>query len=300
MQNGIITNIQRYSLDDGDGIRTTVFLKGCPLFCKWCHNPENINNNIEIMFDNELCVNCRACVNICENNCHSIVDNIHLFNRENCSLCGKCLKVCLQSALYSTGKYVIAQEVMEIVLKDKDYYVNSNGGLTISGGEPLFQTEFSKELLTLAKKECINTAVETCGFCKFEDLLEISEVTDTFLYDIKDTNSKRLLNNTGADLFLILKNLFKLNKLNKRIIVRCPIIENINLDKEHFKNIGRISEKLKNVSHIELLSYHSMGMEKLIKLGKKNCFLAENLSKESLLEYVNYAKQYTTKQVVVL
>ena len=169
---GKIFNIQRFSTSDGPGIRTVVFLKGCPLNCHWCHNPESKSPQNEIFYNQELCRLCGDCLGVCENNCHIFAEQTHRFDRAQCINCGKCTKVCFTNALEICGEEKTPQEIIEVVLRDKPFYEESGGGLTLSGGEPLAQYEFSLSLLKLARKHNLHTAVETSGFTN-KDLKKI-------------------------------------------------------------------------------------------------------------------------------
>ena len=263
----IVFDIQRFCVNDGPGIRTTVFLKGCMLNCLWCHNPESKSNKPVLMFNNEKCIGCNSCVNICE--CHKIGDdNNHLIDRSECILCGKCVNSCV-GALSICGKVMSANEVIEIVLKDKEFYENSNGGLTISGGDPLYNYKFTKELLELAKKHNIHTTLETSGYCKWDNFIEIIPLVDLFLFDIKETNTILHHKYTGVDNELILYNLSKLNQIGKKIIMRCPIIPGYNDRIDHFMAIGSISNNLENVIKVEILPYHPLGKSKSALLGEE-------------------------------
>ncbi|KAB2844878.1 MAG: glycyl-radical enzyme activating protein, partial [Melioribacteraceae bacterium] len=179
--NGLVFDIQRFSLHDGPGIRTTIFLKGCPLDCAWCHNPESKSFKRQLSYNENLCTSCMECSKVCENNVHSFVNGKHIVDFDACELCGKCVDVCPSGALQIIGKEYSADEIISLVLKDKKYFENSNGGVTISGGEPLAQFKFTKNLLVKAKKEGLHTAVETCGFAKEQQYLEILPYVDLFL-----------------------------------------------------------------------------------------------------------------------
>lgn len=293
---GLVFNIQRFSIDDGPGIRTTVFLKGCPLRCAWCHNPESHSFTPEIMFDASKCIGCGACLETCTN--HLLQDGIHILDRSKCKSCGKCAEACLSDALELCGKYMTDTEVFETVLRDKAFYQN-NGGMTLSGGEPLMQHEFSLSLLKLAKDSGIHTAVETSGFGSVEALREIAEYTDLFLYDIKHTDNEQHLIYTGVSPERILHNLELLDEINKQIILRCPMIPGVNLTKEHIKNVFALSEKFSSVQSIEFEPYHPLGVNKSLLIGKVSSYLSsEFLEKEAIQKLIDdsgieHAKPYS-------
>ena len=263
---GTIFNIQKFCVNDGPGIRTAVFIKGCPLSCAWCHNPESQSPNAEIMFYANKCIGCGKCAALCKNNCHTFENGVHKFARSGCIGCFECLKPeC--GALERAGKQVTADEVMAEVLKDKAFYENSGGGMTLSGGEPLYACEFSMELLKKARENGINTAVETCGFAPPEHIKQIAEYTDLFLFDFKLTDPALHKKYTGADNRLIIENLGLLSSMGKDIILRCPIIPGVNDNKAHFDGICALANRLDGIKHIELEPYHSMGENKYVSLG---------------------------------
>ena len=263
---GTIFNIQKFCVNDGPGIRTTVFLKGCPLKCIWCHNPESQSEKTEIMFYKDKCVNCGRCAAVCKNNCHSFDDGVHKFERKNCIKCFECTKIGCE-ALEKVGREISADEVIDEVLKDKIFYDNSGGGITLSGGEPLCQFDFSLEILKLAKENELHTAMETCGFTSTDRIEEISKYVDLFLFDYKETNSELHKKYIGIGNEVILENLSLLNSMGKSIILRCPIIPGCNDRKEHFEGICNVANKFENVLHIEIEPYHSLGESKYESLG---------------------------------
>lgn len=279
---GIIFDIQHFCLHDGPGIRTVVFLKGCPLRCKWCHNPESHNSYTEIMFSKEKCTRCGNC----KNNC--LKQDFSLLNLCDCELlkkneCKKCVDACPSGALRLCGETKEVNAILKEVLRDKAFYNHSGGGITLSGGEPLMQPEFSYELLKGVKNEGIHTAIETCGFFDSELILKFHNVTDLWLYDIKLFSENDHLNFTGVKNNVILENLYKLNDLGAKIILRAPIIPKINDNKAHFIELAKLVNNLKNVKRIDLIPYHSLGVSKAEQLGRKNNFMPDtNLLNENL------------------
>ena len=212
MLSAMIFDIERNSYVDGPGIRTTVFLKGCPLSCVWCHNPESQSFEKQIMFYKSKCIGCGKCREVCPNNLKS------------CDFCGKCELYCPADARKICGKEYTIDEVLKEIVKDKPFYENSGGGVTLSGGEPLAQYDFSLELLKKAKENGIHTAIETCGYAEKSKILEIAKYVDLFLFDCKETNPELHKKYTGVDNKIILDNLKALSDAGSKIILRCPII----------------------------------------------------------------------------
>ncbi|MBU3113265.1 glycyl-radical enzyme activating protein [Clostridium lacusfryxellense] len=262
IKKGNIFDIQRFSLYDGPGIRTTVFLKGCPLRCIWCHNPESWHLKSQLMFNKEKCTNCGECSLVCPTGAQIMKNNIHEFLQQKCNKSFKCVDVCSYGALKISGLEKDVQAVMKEVAADITYYDNSGGGLTISGGEPTVQWEFTLELLKVAKQMNIHTAIETCGFGQQEVFNKIRNYTDLFLFDIKDTGSARHEKLTGVSNIKILKNLDFLYNQGSEIILRCPMIPGINDTTEHLRGISALSRKYPNLKGIEILPYHDMGRGK--------------------------------------
>jgi len=220
------------------------------------------------------------------------------FYPDKCRKCDICAEVCLYDASVVIGKQVTVQEVITEVKKDEIFYANSGGGLTVTGGEPYFQSEFTLALLNLAKENGLHTCVETSGAVAFELLEQSAKVTDIFLYDIKDTASDRHKAYTGVSNELIIENLMKLDKLGVTITLRCTIIPGINDDDAHFKNLGALAEKLKNVTHIDIQPYHSMGTAKAVAIGKKPWDASVPLAdKEQVEQWAQQLRKYTSTPI---
>lgn len=266
--NGYIFNIQRFSVNDGPGIRTNVFFKGCPLSCIWCHNPESKNAAREIFFNPSKCTLCGRCMSVCENSAHVSKSGVHVFDRSKCRSCGRCTAACPTGALEITGEPMSAQDVIREVLKDKIFYDNSGGGITLSGGEPMLQFDFAYEILTLAKESGLNTCMETCGFADAEKYMKIAPLVDLFLYDCKETDDGRHREYTGVSNRLILENLRMLDKLGARTVLRCPVIPTLNDKDEHLEAIADLANSLKNIVEIDVEPYHPLGASKSKLLGK--------------------------------
>ena len=263
---GSIFNIQKFCVNDGPGIRTTVFLKGCPLRCLWCHNPESQSPAPEILFYADKCRMCGKCAAVCPHSCHAFDGGVHTFDRTHCAKCFACTSIGC-GALEQAGKEVTVDEVLAEVLKDRVFYENSGGGVTLSGGEPLVQLAFSLELLQAVKEAGLHTAMETCGLASHRDIRTIAAYTDLFLFDCKETDPDRHRQFTGVDNRLILENLALLDELKKEIILRCPIIPGCNDREEHFRGIASIANRFDSITHIELEPYHALGEGKYRSLG---------------------------------
>ncbi len=268
MLDGTVFNIQKFSVNDGPGIRTTVFLKGCPLNCIWCHNPESKLTQPEIFYDKEKCILCGKCGALCPTGSHIFDSNAHTFNRKTCTACGKCADICVATALDIAGKTYTVEQVLKEVLKDKMFYDNSGGGITLSGGEPMLQFDFSSELLKASKNAGLHTCMETCGFSKSENYQKIAQFTDIFLFDYKETNPAKHKEFTGVTNELILKNLFMLDSMGCKTILRCPIVPSLNDRQDHFEGIAKVANSLKNVIEINIEPYHPLGQSKAMRLDK--------------------------------
>lgn len=268
MLQATIFDIKRFAVHDGHGIRTTLFLKGCPLDCIWCHNPEGKSPNVQLGYLAHKCTYCGTCAAVCENNVHSFSNtHFHQLNREKCRLCGKCVERCPSGALQIYGKEVTIDEVFPKLLEDRAFYECSEGGVTLSGGEPLMQPDFCVELLSKLKKEGINTAVDTCGFVSLEVIEKIIPYTDTFLYDIKQMNSEKHKKLTGQPNELILSNLRYISENNAQIEIRIPFIPGYNNDELNLKSCGEFLSKIKGITKVKLLPYHDYARSKYASLN---------------------------------
>ncbi len=258
----MITEIKRFAVHDGDGIRTTVFLKGCPLRCRWCHNPETFQKAKQIAYFAHKCVGCRACG---ECNVHDFSSGSHVVKYDECSGCGKCVDNCPASALKLYGKEMTVDEVYAIVAEDKLFYDNSGGGVTLSGGECLLYPDFCKELLKMCKQNGISTAVDTCGFVKQESLQAVLPYTDVFLYDMKAYDEDTHIRCTGVSNKLILQNLQFLSDGGARIEVRVPFVPTYNDDQ--VEKIAYFVKSLKGITKVKVLPYHPFAQSKWESIG---------------------------------
>lgn len=263
---GVIFDIARFALTDGPGIRSVVFFKGCPLRCQWCHNPESHSIKPEIMFFKEKCLNCGLCEKYCACGCHTLASRIHQFTPNPCKGCGQCAKVCPTKALTVSGQTVTAENVIDTLEKDSAYY-NNGGGITLSGGEPLFQPEFAIALLKLAKEKNWHTAMETCGYANWNIIRQVLPLVDLWLYDVKCVAPDKHMAFTGADSSIILENLHKLNEAGAIIELRAPLIHGVNDSDNDILQLVELAGKLCNVTGIRPEPYHPFGQDKLLRLG---------------------------------
>ncbi|WP_312648406.1 choline TMA-lyase-activating enzyme [Aminipila sp.] len=294
-----IFNIQKYNMYDGPGVRTLVFFKGCPLRCKWCANPEGLEKKFQVMFKSNSCTNCGACVSVCPVGIHSISkDNQKHEVSQNidCLGCGKCVEACNAKALTVVGEVKTISELLEIILEDKTFYDVSGGGVTLGGGEVTMQTEAATSLLQACKQEGINTAIETCGYTKLENILKIAEFTDLFLFDIKQINSDKHFELTGVRNELILSNLKELLHRRYNVKVRMPMLKGINDSEEEIRQVIEFLmpyRDCKNFKGIDLLPYHKLGVNKYNQLGMEYPIKGDpSLSDEDLDRIESWIKKY--------
>ncbi|MGI6424296.1 MAG: glycyl-radical enzyme activating protein [Tepidanaerobacteraceae bacterium] len=269
MEKGIVFNIQKLSIHDGPGIRTLVFLKGCPLRCLWCSNPESQKAKPQVASFHKRCIGCGVCEVVCPQKAIKEIDGLYIIDDELCDDCGICVKECYTNSKQFMGKEMTVEEVVEEVMKDNMFYKRSGGGVTFSGGEPLMQPAFLLALLKEFKKQNVNTAIETSGYCDTEVLKEIADYLDIIHYDIKHMDTDIHKKITGVSNELILKNLKALDSKRKKIIVRIPIIPTYNDSEEHIKSVVDFCSDLKSVEKIELLPYHNLGEYKYKSINRE-------------------------------
>jgi len=262
MLNGIVFDIKRYSIHDGPGIRTTIFLKGCPMRCWWCHNPESQEPQPQIIFRPNRCDLCQVCLEACSHSALSWSQTGPLTDREACERCGDCTRVCFPEARQLVGRTMSLVEVMAALERDVPFFDESGGGVTLSGGEPLFQKEFCLALLKACKKQDIHTVLDTCGFVSPQTLEQVAPLVDLFLYDLKLVDREKHLRYTGLSNERILANLQALSGQGANLLVRIPLIPGVNDDPDEIQQIGEFLRALPVSPQVELLAYHNIAEAK--------------------------------------
>ena len=260
-----VTEIQRFCMHDGPGLRTTVFLKGCPLRCVWCHNPETQQKQRELLFASSLCIHCQLCADSCPNNVHQFLPQ-HILNRQVCTGCDACIQACPTNALSIAGSDCSIDQILDILEKDRAFF-ESTGGITLSGGEPFAQGNAAIALLQACKDRGFSTAVETCGYFDPSWLPLAVGVTDLFLWDLKDTDNARHIRYTGVSNERIQSNLRLADRLGASIRLRCILVNGINTDDGHYLQIANTAGELSNCEGVELIPYHAYGGSKATLLG---------------------------------
>ena len=268
-QHGVVFNIMRYSVADGPGLRTTVFFKGCPLFCPWCHNPESQDPKPQLIHRVDRCLGCEECLQACPQDAISAGEQGFITDMQRCDLCGECLEACPSGARDSFGQIMSLEEVMAEILKDLPFYEESGGGVTFSGGEPLMQPEFLLDLLKECKRLELHTAVDTSGCVHYDKLNEIGSYVDLFLYDLKLMDHERHKRLIGLSNKGILGNLERLIEDGRRVMVRMPLIPGVNDSAEDIGLAAEFLAGLKPAPPVELLPYHHTADEKYRILGRE-------------------------------
>ena len=266
----LVFNIQKFSTHDGDGVRTTIFFKGCPLKCRWCHNPESQRYEKELIFHHNKCVVCGKCVVKCPQQANSIVDGKLVFDRDKCTACGVCTDWCIKEAREIAGKEYTVDELVKEAKKDQIFYEQSGGGVTLSGGEVMAQNiDYIEQLCKRLHREGISVFIDTSGYTKYENLKRLIPFADVFLYDIKAIDSEEHKDYIGVDNALILENLVKLSNDGEGIYARLPIIGKVNATDEYINSVIRfLEDNHVKVQQVNLLPYHDIGKGKYASLDR--------------------------------
>ena len=300
---GIVFNIQRFTLHDGPGIRTEFFLKGCPLRCDWCGNPESFNRYIEVGVFQNKCISSKKCGS-CEEVCHdptmlSFSDSkLQIIDRDKCTSCLVCSDECPSEAIKQWGKFMSVDECMKVILKDKGFYERSGGGVTVSGGEPLLQSDFVLELFKACKQEGVHTCLESSFYSNWNRIEKLIPYTDLFISDIKLMDSIRHKKYTGVENQKILKNLQKLSTITKEIILRIPVIPTVNDNPDNMKATADfiVNEMSGNIRALQLLSFMRLGEEKYESLGIPYKMRNLSFDRAEFQEQVNHIAEYFTER----
>ncbi len=264
---GWVFNIQRFSLHDGPGIRTTVFVKGCPLSCVWCHNPEGLVSTPQVRLTTNLCVHCGRCVAVCAPGGHAVDAEAHTLRLEDCTRCGACVTACPAGALEMVGRSMSVEDVLAVVRRDIPFYDTSGGGMTISGGEPLAQFDFTHALLTAAKAEGLRTAMESALLTPWERLQALAPLLDTWLVDLKHTDDARHRTLTGVPNTLILANLRRMIEAGWPLTVRIPWVPTLNAEPAFLDGLLSFLPAFPTPPPVEFMPYHRLGLSKWPALG---------------------------------
>lgn len=287
MTKGLIFNIQKFSIHDGPGIRTTIFLKGCPLRCKWCANPESQSANVQILWDQKKCVHCLQCVKSCMHQAISCREGEIHIDEELCQGCLNCVSTCLQSALSNEGETKEIEEIVRIALQDKDFYEESGGGITISGGEGMSQPDFLKELVKELKKHNLHLAIETTGYIPKETFHELAPLFDLLLFDVKHYDTNRHFEGTGVHNEQIINNLKWAFHQGLEILPRIPVIPSFNDSIQDAAGLASLLTEI-GLKKVQLLPFHQFGERKYEMMHKEYAYKnVRALQKEDLTEYQN-------------
>ncbi|MBV4418854.1 glycyl-radical enzyme activating protein [Clostridium tyrobutyricum] len=283
----LVFNIQGYSINDGPGIRTIIFLKGCPLSCLWCSNPESQSINQQVVTTVGKCINCSACIEKCKFGACILNDEKVEFEIDKCTSCGECLEICPTNAKEVIGKCMTIDDVISEIEKDKQFYINSGGGVTFSGGEPTLQYNFLKEIVPKLKEKGMHVAIETTGYCEWKKFWTSVKDMDLVLFDLKQMDNEKHKKYTGVSNNIILENAAKISKL-KETIFRLPVIPGYNDNRENFEAIANMIKRIQFNGKVNLLPYHSYGKNKYDKVGKKYALCqVQTPSKEKMKSIVD-------------
>lgn len=270
MMKNLITDIQRFSLNDGPGIRTTVFFKGCNMRCTWCHNPETLSQNHDLMFYPSKCIGCGKCFTACPVGAHKIENGVHTIDRKLCRMCGRCTEACYAEALVMSGKEMSIDEIMREIRQDKAYYDASGGGVTLSGGEVLCHTEFATEIARACHKEGISVAIETNLSFPYETISSLLNEVDTVMADLKLFDDSTHIKYTGVSNKNTIENIKRISDIP--MIIRTPLIDGITATEENLRSIAYLIVEKKNLIYYQLLNFNPLGASKYQSLDKANDF----------------------------
>jgi len=268
---GLIFDIKKYAVHDGPGIRTTVFFKGCPLSCSWCHNPEGLRPTPELILFEGKCIDCGECFRICPHQAHEVTAaGDRAYHRDRCALCGDCVEACFAEALVMEGREVTVDEVMVELRKDTPFYRASGGGITISGGEPLHQHEFAAALLQQCRADDLHTTIDTSGQAPWEVVERVLQHVDLVLFDIKHLDDERHRAHTGVSNRQILENLARIGRSGVPLEIRMPLVPGVNDTEEDVARAARFLLNIQGITRVVLLPYHRLGEGKYTRLGRDN------------------------------
>ena len=297
---GLVFNIQRFCTHDGPGIRSLLFIKGCPLRCKWCSNPESQNFSPELMYNSITCIKCGTCIKKCPLAAITAgTDNKLVINRSRCNLCGICVENCSTKSLEISGQQMSIQEIISKLTKDRSFYEMSNGGVTLSGGEPLANVNFARNILSELKNEGIHTAVETSGYVNTTDFVSIIKLVDLFLFDIKHMDEQQHIQGTDRSNNLIINNLTIVALSGAKVIIRYPLIPGYNSDEETLSKVSSLMKEI-GLQEIDILPYHRLGSAKYLNLGRDyELNHIDPPEKNEILRVRNFFKLKEIKKVTV-
>jgi pyruvate formate lyase activating enzyme len=305
---GLYLHTQRLSTEDGPGIRTTLFMKGCPLRCWWCHNPESLSIKPQIQWNETHCIGCETCVSVCPNGCLSMTAEGIVIDRDCCQVCGTCVEACPSAAMERLGRRITPEVILQELVKDRSFYKTSGGGITISGGEPMLQPEFVAEVLSLAKNEGLHTALDTCGFCSTKGFVSVLPYVDLVLFDLKEMDPVKHEAFTGQGNQRILENLLFIREIlathdEIRLWVRTPLIPNATATRVNIERMGKfIAENLDgHVERWELCAFNNLCKDKYRRLGMEWRFKdTPLLTQNGLLGWEAFAKGTGVDPAIVI